>query len=90
MTTQRTFSLLALLAGVLLASAALADAPPTVSPPANNRGSGLVMPNITLPSGWANPNTGGSGGQVSPPVDVSSGTVHGSAVNTSSGTAKSK
>ena len=88
MSTHRNLSVLALLAGVLLASAALADSPPTVSPPANNVGHGPVMPNITLPSGWANPNTGGSGGQVSGPVDVSSGTVHGVVV--SSGTAKSK
>jgi len=87
MFTRRHVSFLALLAGVLLASAALADSPPTISPPANNHGTGPVLPNITLPSGWANPNTGGFGGQVSGPVDVSSGTIHATPVDTSSGTA---
>jgi hypothetical protein len=85
MSTFRNVSLLALLAVSLLSASVLADSPPTISPPANNVGRGPNLPNITLPSGWANPNTGGSGGQVSPPVDLSTGTVIG--VEISSGTA---
>ena len=58
---------------VTLAALAYAQdngAPPDVSPPANNTGSGPYMPNVTLPSGWTNPNTGGEGGSVNNGVNV--------------------
>ena len=80
---------------VTLAALAYAQdngAPPDVSPPANNTGSGPSMPNVTLPSGWANPNTGGEGGSVNngvnaePPAVVPAVPVDsGAAVNQSSG-----
>ncbi len=43
---------------------------PDISPPANNVGDGPNMPNIRLPEGWANPNTGGEGGSVNNGVPV--------------------
>jgi hypothetical protein len=47
-----------------------ADDPPSISAPANNVGDGPAMPNIRLPDGWSNPNTGGEGGYVNNGVPV--------------------
>lgn len=68
----KTLAIASLILVAAGASAALADdgTPPTISPPANNVGNGPSMPNITLPDDWANPNTGGTGGQVNNGVPV--------------------
>src|SRR5579864_4858172 len=58
---MRVAAVLALALAVTLAALAYEQhkgAPPDVSLPANN--SGRDMPNVKLPSGWANPNAGGT------------------------------
>ncbi len=58
---MRVAAVLTLALAVTLAALAYEQhkgSPPDVSPPANN--SGRDMPNVKLPSGWANPNAGGT------------------------------
>ena len=68
---KRVAAVLTLALAVTLAALAYAQhngAPPDLSPRAN----GSDMPNVTTPSGWANPNIGGAGESVNNGVDAES------------------
>src|SRR5712692_10477502 len=68
---KRVAAVLTLAMAVTLAALGYAQhngAPPDVSPRANDTGSDMT--NVTPPSGWANPNTGGAGESVNNGVDA--------------------